>query len=346
MKRIIKRLLKSIVSPWLVLEKNINWQTNLLRVLIKSFPGYEKKDWEDTFNKNFPLWQRFIELKFFGNFVERDLLIPGANVYIDTWLSNELLKQAPKIRLVQLLISGVEFLDEFDKSADFKITTAAGISSRGVAEHTLLLMLGLARRVDLALNKQNWHKKQREILKNIHELKEQVVGIVGMGNNGRAIASLAKGIGMKVIGVDIRPDLIIEGVEICPGGLDELLSTADFVVLCVPLTKSTRRMIGYEELKKMKKEAYLINVARGEIIDEKALAWALRNGIIKGAALDVLSKEPPPIFNPLRGCPNLIITPHVAGNIHNYHEAIRERFVLNIKAFIYGCPLEGIYNGI
>lgn len=172
------------------------------------------------------------------------------------------------------------------------------------------------------------------------------MGIIGLGNNGQALASLALSNGLRVIGIDIHSNLTIKGVEICRGGLPELLSISDFVVLCVPLTRTTKKMIGYEELKKMKKNAYLINISRGEVVDESALAWALRKGIIKGAGLDVLSLEPPPIFHPLRGCPNLIITPHVAGNIYTYRDAIRERFVSNIKAFIGGVSLKGLYYGV
>lgn len=339
----IKKFIKTVISPWFIRGRAINWQTDLLHVLIKSFPGFHEKDWLDTFKDNFLNWQRFAEVKFFRNFAERDLLISGANIYISTWFSKDLLRQSAKIKLVQLITSGVEFLGDFKNFDNVQIATAAGLSSQGVAEHVVMLMLGLDRRLDLAINRQKfWRWKQNGILNNIKGLKGHTVGIIGLGNNGYAVASLVSNFGVKIIGIDMRSTLHIKGVEICRGGLPELLSISDFIVLCVPLTEETRKMISYEEFKQMKADAYLINVSRGEVIDECALAWALKNGIIAGAALDVLNSEPPPFFHPLRGCPNLIITPHVAGNIYTFREAIRRRFVSNVKALINGQALEGL----
>jgi phosphoglycerate dehydrogenase-like enzyme len=154
--------------------------------------------------------------------------------------------------------------------------------------------------------------------------------------------------GMRVIGLDKQSQLKMEGVEVMCGleKLPELLARVDFLVLCVPLTEETRGLIGRKEITMLGRNSYLINVARGGIVDEEALGWALRRRVIAGAALDVLSSEPPSPFHVLRNCPNLILTPHVAGNIYTFRDAIIQRFVRNLKAFVNGSELEGIYTRV
>jgi D-3-phosphoglycerate dehydrogenase len=148
---------------------------------------------------------------------------------------------------------------------------------------------------------------------------------------------------MTVVYYDTRDSVHNDVAQRC-ASLDELLAQSDFVLLCVPLSAATRRMITAKELNRMKKSAYLINVARGEVVDERDLARRLKQHDIAGAATDVLSEEPPSFFHTLYGCPNLIITPHVAGNIYTYREAIRRRFVMNMRAFIEKKPLDGLYK--
>ncbi len=344
MKGLIKKSIKRFVAPFLLYKMDLRWRTDLLHTLVESFPGYSKDDWLNALNNIFPEWREYIEIHFFDNFAIRDKLITGADIYISTWFSGELLRRAPNIKLVQLISSGVEFLEDMRNVDRILITTAAGISSRGVAEHTLMLMLALDRRLDLAIERKKFGRwSQKDILENIRGIMDKIVGVVGLGNNGRAVASLSRRVGMEVVGIDILSNLSLEGVKIC-STLSELLGISDFVVLCVPLTSATQKMIGLKELKQMKQTAYLINVSRGQVVDESALAWALKNRIISGAAVDVLSVEPPPIFHPLRGCPNLIITPHIAGNIYTYRNAIIGRFLSNIKAFIAGKQLDGLYR--
>lgn len=341
----LKKILKRIVAPIILNTSHINWKTALTHILIEG-GSEQKKDWLNTFNQIFPEWPKFIEINFFNNFAIRDILLPQTEIYIGTWFSEELIKKSPQLKLIQLVTSGIEFLNPSVITDNIQIATASGIASESVAEHVLMLILALDRRLDIAIRQQGiWCWRQDRILQNIKGLKGRTVGIVGLGNNGRAVGSLLLKIGMKVVGIDIRAPTI-EGIEICPGGLDELLSVSDFVVLCVPLTEKTKKMIGFEQLKRMKQDAYLINIARGEVIDELALSRALKKGIIKGAALDVLSSEPPGFFHPLRGCPNLIITPHIAGNINLYLDKIQQRFVSNVRAFVNGERLDGLLQNI
>lgn len=341
----IKNILKKAAAPVLMKSHHYaKWQDNQLHVLIECFSGFTEEDWRHALDKNFPDWHKYCDVRFFENFAVRDKYIPDAEILIGTWFSNELMKQALKLKLVQLTITGTEFLDNLNTSIEIQVTTAAGLSARGVAEHALLLMLALDRRLDLAIRQQGKKKwNQDQILRNIRGLEQRVAGVIGMGNIGRAVASLLSSMQMTVVYYDTRDSVHNDVAQRC-ASLDELLAQSDFVLLCVPLSAATRRMITAKELNRMKKSAYLINVARGEVVDERDLARRLKQHDIAGAATDVLSEEPPSFFHPLYGCPNLIITPHVAGNIYTYREAIRRRFVMNLRAFIEKKPLDGLYK--
>ena len=346
----IKQATRKILAEWYQRRFNVQWNGGQeLKVLIETWPGFTAKDWIQTLNGDFNGWEQLIEIHFVRNSLERYALVPEMEVYVSTWLTSDLLARSRRLRWVHLTMAGVEFLEELEIPPHVKITTAAGVAANGIAEHVIGLMIALDRRLDLALKRQQrWAWNQQGIVEHILGLRGRTVGVVGLGHNGRAVARLAKAVGMRVIGLDKRRDLTVEGVEAIygPDALPVLLGEADFVVLCVPLTRETRGLIGLTELEALGQDSYLINVARGEIVEEEALAWALRNGVIAGAALDVLSVEPPQRFHPLRRCPNLIITPHLAGNIYTFRDEIRKRFVRNLKAFTSGGELGGVYQHV
>jgi phosphoglycerate dehydrogenase-like enzyme len=320
-----------------------------LRVLIETWPGFMETDWLQSLNRYFSGWNDLVEVRFAEKKWERLVLAARMQVYASTWLTSDFIACSPSLQWVYLALGGIEFLENLEVPSRTKITTASGISADGIAEHVIGLMVALDRRLDLAIRFQKkWRWRQAGILENIHGLRGRTVGVVGLGHNGRAVARLALAMGMRVIGLDKQSGSRIEGVEAVygPENLPELLAKVDFLVLCVPLTEETRGLIGRKELTMLGRDSYLINVARGGIVDEKALAWALRNRIIVGAALDVLASEPPSAFHALRNCPNLILTPHIAGNIYTFRDAIRQRFVRNLKAFVSGGELEGIYTRV
>ena len=346
----IRQATRQILAEWYQRHFNVQWNGGQqLKVLVESWPGFTANDWSETLDSDFNGWEQLIEVHFVRNSLERYALVPEMEVYVSTWLTSDLLARSRRLRWVHLAIAGVEFLEELEIPPQVKITTVAGVAANGIAEHVIGLMIALDRRLDLALKRQQrWTWNQQDIVEHIRGLRGRTVGVVGLGHNGRAVVGLAKAVGMQVVGLDKRHDLTVEGMEAIysPDALPVLLRESDFVVLCVPLTSETRGLIGRTELEALGRDSYLINVARGEVVDEDALAWALRNGIIAGAALDVLSVEPPPRFHPLRRCPNLIITPHVAGNIYTFRGEIRKRFAHNLKAFASGGELEGLYQRV
>jgi D-3-phosphoglycerate dehydrogenase len=176
-------------------------------------------------------------------------------------------------------------------------------------------------------------------------LAGQVMGIVGLGNIGRAVARKAAGLGLKLLGYD--PYLAPEqaqalGIELV--GLEDLLRRADYVSLHCPLTDETRHLIGQARLALMKPSAYLINMARGPVVDQSALYQALTTGIIKGAALDVLEKEPPAPDDPLLRLGNVILTPHAASWTTEAVEQLRRETTRNVVTVLQGKLPRSIVN--
>lgn len=184
--------------------------------------------------------------------------------------------------------------------------------SNAVAELVLGLMLSLARRIpeaDASMKKGEWIKKQFTGM----ELKGKTLGIIGFGRIGYQLAKKAGALGMRVLTYDIVIEKLMEFVEEAGAvavDLDELLGSSDFVTVHVPLLPQTEHMIGAEEMSAMKDSAYLINVARGGVVDEEALRKALVNGKLAGAALDVYEEEPPR-DNSLTGLKNVVSLPHI-----------------------------------
>lgn len=346
----IRQTARQILAGWYQRRFDAQWNRGQqLKVLIETGAGFTANDWIKALNSDFDGWEQLLEVRFVRNSLERYALAPGMDVYVSTWLTSDLLARSRQLRWVHLTIAGVEFLEELEIPPHVKITIASGVAAEGIAEHVIGLMIVLDRRLDLAIKQQQrWVWNQEGIVEHIRGLRGRTVGVVGLGHNGQAVARLAKAVGMRVIGLTRQPEQTIEEVEVVYGldGLPTLLSQSDFVVMCVPLTRETHGLVGKAELDALGHDSYLINVARGGVVDERDLAWALRKGIIAGAALDVLSVEPPSGFHPLRRCPNLIITPHVAGNIYTFRHEIRRRFVHNLKAFVSGGELEGLYQHV
>ena len=209
--------------------------------------------------------------------------------------------------------------DNIDVGAATRRKIAVCITPRAnalsVAEHVLALMLALAKRVlpfDAATRKNEWEIRNSY---SAFDLNEKTLGIVGMGRIGMLVCQKAQAaFNMKILAYDpLVPKETMEkaGAEVAT--VPEILKASDFVTLHVPSMPETKGLIGAAQLKQMKRSAYLINCARGPIVDEAALVTALKDGVIAGAGLDVFDPEPPKADNPLFGLPNVVLSPHSAG---------------------------------
>ena len=257
---------------------------------------------------------------------------------------------APNLRWLQYPGAGVDGLRAsglLDLQSGVIVTTATGIHATTISEYVFGSMLMF-----------NWNWPQMVRLQDGHvwaksagwyslggrELARQTLGIVGMGSIGRRIAQLGRAFGMRVVGSRrsfaegsaADPDL---DQSYPPDRLHEMLRTCDYTVLAVPLTPETEHMIGEAELRAMKPTTYLVNIARGHVIDEVALIKALREGWIAGAGLDVAETEPLPSHSPLYGMPNVILTPHIAGVSVHYEQRLAQLFADNLQRYRAGQPL-------
>jgi len=234
------------------------------------------------------------------------------------FLPDEAYTDARRLKLVQVLSAGYDFVNiEGARKARVPICSNGGANSVAVAEHAIMLMLAVYRKL-IAFHQNvaagQWHRGIPRTV-DIYELEGKTVGLVGLGNIGQQVARRIKAFDTNVIYYDAfrrgPEDEARLGVKYVP--LGTLLQTADIVSLHVPLNDSTRRMIGAEALAQMKPKAILINTCRGEVVDEPALIEALERGHILAAGLDTQEKEPADPANPLLKLPNVTLTPHSAG---------------------------------
>jgi phosphoglycerate dehydrogenase-like enzyme len=272
------------------------------------------------------------------------------------------LARAPHLRWVQLHLAGVNAL--FDHpiytGSTVHLTTTSGVHAATIAEYAVTMLLALAHRVPRMVEwqgKGGWPPDERRWPLFVPtEVRGTTLGIIGYGSIGRELARIAKtAFAMPVLvckrdpsqRVDAGycapgtgdPDGVLPDEWLPPGRLAELLARSDAVVMCAPLTRETRHMIGARELRAMKASAYFINVGRGATVDEAALAQALAEGRIAGAAVDVFAQEPPPAGHPLYGLDNAILSPHVSGFLASYDEKCAELFAENLRRYLVGAPL-------
>jgi D-3-phosphoglycerate dehydrogenase len=245
-----------------------------------------------------------------------------------------LLEKAPKLRVIGRAGVGVDNVDmDAATRRGVLVMNTPGGNAVSVAEHTIALMLGLARAVPQANASIQAGKWEKSAFSGT-EMRGKTIGLVGLGRVGTEVARRAHGLEMKVLAYDpfVTPAAARElEVELLP--LDEVLKQADVVSLHTSLSGSTEKMIDAAAIAKMKKGARLINCARGELIDEAALAEALKSGALAGAAVDTFAVEPPK-NSPLVGLPNLIATPHIAGSTAEAQEEVGTAIALQVRDYL------------
>jgi (S)-sulfolactate dehydrogenase len=234
-----------------------------------------------------------------------------------TSVRGDLLAALTRCRVVGRLGVGLDNIDQPGCAArGIAVIPATGANALSVAEYVItsaLLLLRGAYGATAAVAAGQW---PRQPLSNGREISGKTLGLIGFGAIGQLTARLARGLGMAVLAFDAMLDddhPAFAETQVRPGGLDELIRTSDVLSLHVPLVEATRGLLDAERIGSMKPGAVLVNTARGGIVDELALAAALRSGRLGGAAIDVFGTEPLPAAPHFEGCPNLILTPHIAG---------------------------------
>ena len=235
-------------------------------------------------------------------------------------------------------------------NSEIVLTNAREVHGPVVAEHVIALVFALAKKIPASVRLQQKHIWGQQILwdevPRIREVAGATLGIIGLGSIGRPTVKNAKAMGMKVIAAREHPEKGSEGADVVVGmaQVHELFTEADYIVLAAPVTDSTRSIANAERLALMKPDACLINVGRGPLVDEAALASALREKKIGGAALDVFPKEPLAADSPLWDVPNLLITPHTAALTTKLWERHYALFSENLRRYLNGGALLAVVH--
>jgi phosphoglycerate dehydrogenase-like enzyme len=260
-------------------------------------------------------------------------------------LTPDLLAHAQRLRWLQTPIAGLEnYLFPALVESDLTLTNMAGIYSDQIADQAFAYILMFARGLHIYLRRQLDHAWQTGAP--VVHLADQTLGVVGLGGIGSEVAKRGLALGMHVIALEARPRPTMPAVHELwpPERLDDLLPVADFLVLCVPHTPETVKLIRRAQLQRMKRTAYLINISRGVVVDLADLTAALQAGEIAGVGLDVYEVEPLPADHPLWEMGNAILTPHVAAA--SPHVAPRRLGVFkeNLRRFLSGEPLQNVVD--
>lgn len=249
----------------------------------------------------------------------------------------------PKLRYIGVLATGYNVVDTAAAArAGVVVTNIPSYSTQSVAQMAISLLLAIVERVEHYAEKNRaggWSRSEDFCYMDfpLMELAGKQFGVVGFGHTGSATAKVASALGMKIAVSTSKPQ------EALPAGyrkmtLDEIFATSDVVSLHCPLAADTKHLVNRERLSMMKRTAILINTGRGPLIDEDALAAALKDGEIYAAGLDVLSSEPPAADNPLLSAPNCFITPHIAWATFEARKRLMEIAVSNVEAYLAGKP--------
>ena len=263
--------------------------------------------------------------------------ITAVNILVVSGLWNDaLIPCAPRLCFIQSISAGI---DQYGKDAlriaGIRLASAQGVNAQAVAEHAMALILALSRRLPEARDNQAkrlWRGMIGDLAQREDELSGKTLLIVGLGRIGGRLAHLAKAFDLRVVGIRRDPAGGRNGADEVHGlnQLRALLPQADIVALTCPLTPETEGLIGAEALSLMQPTAHLINVARGRVCVEAALVEALAHGRIAGAALDCTEVEPLARDSPLWAMPNVLITPHTAGETRRYEDRVIDLLLENI----------------
>jgi phosphoglycerate dehydrogenase-like enzyme len=293
--------------------------------------------------------------------------VRGAEIYFGLGLPRTLLQAAlappSRLRWIHTGAAGVASLLHAELvESDVMLTNSAGIHAEPMAETVLGMMLHFARGFDYAVRAQaqrDWHTASFEAVDSgVREIAGATLGVIGYGGIGRAVARRAAALGMQVralrrtgSGGRGRTGAAVDGmtpgdVEMVSGAdaLDRILADSDFIVLSLPSTPATRGMIGQRELALTKRDAVLINVARGDVVDERALIDALHARRLRGAGLDVFREEPLSVDSPLWTLDNVLITPHVSATSPRFWQRETELLVDNLRSYLAGEPLRNVVD--
>jgi D-2-hydroxyacid dehydrogenase (NADP+) len=286
-----------------------------------------------------------------GNAADLEARLSEVDVLVCSFLwKNDYLARAPRLRFLQSISAGT---DQYDKpafaAAGIRLASGQGSNEKAVSQHAMALLLALARHLHFGRDRQGraeWRPMIGDPAQREDELGGKTMAIVGFGRIGQRLAGLARAFDMRVIGIR-RNAAPMPGIadEVLPTSrLHEALAQADVVVLTCPLTPETTNLVDAAAFAAMKPGAILINVARGKVVDEGALLQALGSGRVSSAGLDCFHDEPLPASSPFWSLPNVLVTPHTAGETRRYEDNVVDLLLANLDRLWAGQA--SLMNGI
>ena len=328
------------MSGQLIYPPTGSFVTVVKALILLTFPEPIRKVYRDGLAEAFPQ----LKIDMVDHHRKVDPYINEANILVTfgAHMADHVLEKATNLKWIQALGTGVDGIVDSPALRDGVIVTNLhGLHGASVSESVLTAMLALSRNLLRAVRSQDAGRWDRFP---VNLVKGKTVGILGVGVIATELAPRCQALGMTVIGITSSPRSV-------PGfdrmvSRDELLDVAaelDHLVLLIPYTSETDRIVGRAVLKRMKRSAFLINVARGGVVDQPALVEALQAGLIAGAALDVFAEEPLPDGHPLWKMPNVLITPHMAGFHAGYPDEALPIVIENIRHFLVG-DIDGMIN--
>lgn len=274
-----------------------------------------------------------------------DQMLNGAEI-IFGWPEEEHLKKAKNLRWLQLPSAGADSYTnrELFHNKDILLTNSSGVFGLPIAEHVLAMILSYNRNLmEYAYQQRD---KEWKGIRRTRDFYGSTIGVIGLGDIGTEVAKKAKALGSRVLAVkrtlSQKPDYVdhIYMVE----EIDQVLEQSDYIVLALPSTRKTKQLITEERLRKMKSDAFLVNIGRGGLIDQEAFITALKEHWIGGAGLDVTTPEPLPQDSPLWELPNVMITPHVSGSSPSNDGRRMEIFIRNLKNYVTKQSMENVVD--
>ena len=293
-----------------------------------------------------------------------DLASDGCDILFSFRAPDELIKKAPNLKWVQFLSAGADHVmkGELKARSNVLITNASGIHSTPIAEYTIGSMMAWSHGFHVTMRAQmrrEW-KRNWDFMDSVDSLRGKTLGVIGYGSIGRETARIGQALGMTVLALkrnpnDRRdtgwnppgvgdPEGTIPARWYGPEGRKDILRESDFITVTLPATAATSRFIGRDEIAVMKPNAYIVNIGRGDVIDQNALIDALREKLIGGAGLDVFEREPLEPESALWDLENTILTPHMSGSFKGYNSACCELFAQNLERFVASKPLMNLVD--
>lgn len=281
----------------------------------------------------------------------------GCDVLFTLRVPDELLKRSPQLKWVQLMSAGADHLLKglLQERKEITVTTGSGVAANTIAEYTIASMLAWAHVLPATMRAQLNREWKRTGFMDVEPMRGKTLGVIGYGSIGRETARIARALGMEVLALKRNPEEhrdsgwnppgigdpegTIPRRWYAPDQCEQIMRESDYLTVTLPLTPQTRGFIGRKEIAAMRSNAYIVNVGRGEVIDQMALIEALRENRIAGAGLDVFEREPLEPESALWDLQNVILTPHVSGGFKNYNGLCCDLFAANLQRFRAGYPL-------